>query len=123
MLYSDLGLGNGFRLIRLFLGLFYWVHQSLQKRLMFVGGDFLYSLERESVMRLLLGSAHLLQERLEGNEAFIVGGVAELIHQVLGLLLGQHLNEVVEATLVLGVLAGLVHGEDIGLGEELLALG
>ena len=28
-----------------------------------------------------------------------------------------------EATLVLGVLAGLVHGEDIGLGEELLALG
>ena len=30
--------------------------------LMFVGGDFLYSLERESVMRLLLGSAHLLQE-------------------------------------------------------------
>merc|ERR1712158_234291 len=60
-------------------------------------------------MRLLLGSAHLLQERLEGNEAFIVGGVAELLHQVLGLLLG--------------VLAGLVHGEDIGLGEELLALG
>ena len=35
----------------------------------------------------------------------------------------QDLNEVVEATLVLGVLAGLVHGEDIGLGEELLALG
>ena len=30
--------------------------------LMFVGGDFLYSLERESVKRLLLGSAHLLQE-------------------------------------------------------------
>merc|ERR1712038_1932713 len=27
------------------------VHQSLQKRLMFVGGDFLYSLERESVNR------------------------------------------------------------------------
>jgi hypothetical protein len=117
---------------------------------MFVGGDFLYSLERESVNRLLLGSAHLLQERLEGNEAVIVGGVAELLHQVLGLLLGQlltevhqqleqlelqdgvvdifvvqlqDLNEVVEATLVLGVLAGLVHGEDIGLGEELLALG
>merc|ERR1712012_1526065 len=36
---------------------------------MFVGGDFLYSLERESVKRLLLGSAHLLQERLEGNES------------------------------------------------------
>merc|ERR1719400_511040 len=101
-------------------------------------------------MRLLLGSAHLLQERLEGNEAVIVGGVAELLHQVLGLLLGplltevhqqleqlelqdgvvgifvvqlQDLNEVVEATLVLGVLAGLVHGEDIGLGQELLSLG
>merc|ERR1711950_46651 len=150
MLSSDLGLGNVFRLIRLFLGLFYWVHQSLQKRLMFVGGDFLYSLERESVKRLLLGSAHLLQERLEGNEAVIVGGVAQLLHQVLGLLLGQlltevhqqleqlelqdgvvgifvvqlqDLNEVVEATLVLGVLAGLVHGEDIGLGQELLSLG
>merc|ERR1712037_517754 len=26
-------------------------------------------------------------------------------------------------TLVLGVLAGLVHGEDIGLGQELLSLG
>merc|ERR1719429_1055592 len=60
-----------------------------KKRLMFVGGDFLYSLERESVKRLLLGSAHLLQERLEGNEAVIVGGVAQLLHQVLGLLLGQ----------------------------------
>merc|ERR1712190_9306 len=97
-------------------------------------------------MRLPLGSAHLLQERLEGNEAVIVGGVAELLHQVLGLLLGQllteahqqleqlelqdgvvgifvvqlqDLNEVVEATLVLG---GLVHGEDIGLGQELLSL-
>merc|ERR1719429_228474 len=120
-----------------------------KKRLMFVGGDFLYSLERESVKRLLLGSAHLLQERLEGNEAVIVGGVTQLLHQVLGLLLGQlltevhqqleqlelqdgvvgifvvqlqDLNEVVEATLVLGVLAGLVHGEDIRLGEELLAL-
>jgi len=31
MLSSDLGLGNVFRWIRLFLGLFYWVHQSLQK--------------------------------------------------------------------------------------------
>merc|ERR1711899_676290 len=113
-------------------------------------GDFLYSLERERVKRLLLSSAHLLQERLEWNEAVIVSGVTQLLHQVLGLLLGQlltevhqqleqlelqdgvvgifvvqlqDLNEVVEATLVLGVLAGLVHGEDIGLGEELLALG
>merc|ERR1712020_132611 len=68
-------------------------------------GGFLYSLERESVGCLLLSSAHLLQERLEGNEAVIVSGVAQLLHKVLG------------------VLAGLVHGEDIGLGQELLSLG
>merc|ERR1712088_595807 len=109
-------------------------HRVLQ-RFWWKDGDFLYSLERRSVSRLLLSSAHLLQERLEGNEAVIVGGAAELLHQVLGLLLGQlltevlqqleqlelqdgvvgifvvqlqDLNEVVEATLVLGVLAGLV---------------
>ena len=35
----------------------------------------------------------------------------------------EDLNEVVESSLVLGVLAGLVHGEDIGLGQELLSLG
>merc|ERR1711971_1235239 len=113
-------------------------------------GDFLYSLERECVKRLLLSSAHLLQERLERNETLIVSGVAQLLHQVLGLLLGQlltevhqqleqlelqdgivgifvvklqDLNDVVEASLVLGVLAGLVHGEDLGLGQELLSLG
>merc|ERR1712088_1229877 len=93
--------------------------------------------QREKVQSLLLGGAHLLQERLEGDEALIVGGVAQLLHKVLSLLLGQlltevdqqleqlelqDLNEVVEATLVLGVLACLVHGEDIGLGEELGAL-
>merc|ERR1712130_100727 len=55
---------------------------------------FLYSLERESVVCLLLSSAHLLQERLERNEAVIVSGVAQLLHQVLGLLLGQLLTEV-----------------------------
>ena len=98
----------------------------------------------------LLSSAHPLQEGDEGHEAFIIGGLAQLLHEGLGLLLGQllsevgqqseqlmgqhgvvvvlvvqlqDLNEVVEASLVLGVLAGLVHGEDIGLGEELLALG
>merc|ERR1711971_1454126 len=57
-------------------------------------GDFLYSLERECVKRLLLSSAHLLQERLERNETLIVSGVAQLLHQVLGLLLGQLLTEV-----------------------------
>merc|ERR1712242_562251 len=76
---------------------------------------------------LLLSSTHSLNE---GHEAFIVGGLAELFHQGLGLLLGQllsevgqqseqlvgqhgvvvvlvvqlqDLNEVVEASLVLGV--------------------
>ena len=85
----------------------------------------------------------------EGHEALVVSGLAELLHQGLGLLLGQllsevgqeteqlvgqhgvvvifvvelqDLNEVVEASLVLGVLAGLVHGEDLGLGDHLLAL-
>ena len=97
----------------------------------------------------LLSSAHPLQEGDEGHEALIIGGLAQLLHQGLGLLLGQllsevgqqseqlvgqhgvvvvlvvqlqNLNEVVEASLVLGVLAGLVHGEHIGLGEGLLAL-
>ena len=85
----------------------------------------------------------------EGHESLIVSGLTELLHQGLGLLLGQllsevgqhleqlvgqhgvvvifvvelqDLNEVVEASLVLGVLALLVHGEDIGLGQELLSL-
>ena len=80
----------------------------------------------------------------EGHEAFIVGGLAELLHQGLRLFLGQllskvgqhfeqlvgqhgvvvvlvvqlqDLNEVVEASLVLGVLARLVHGEHVVLGS------
>ena len=35
----------------------------------------------------------------------------------------QDLNKVVETSLVLAVLAGLVHGEDIVLGQHLLSLG
>merc|ERR1712117_471112 len=89
------------------------------------------------------------QEGDEGHEALIVSGLAELLHQGLGLLLGQllsevgqkteqlvgehgvvvifvvelqDLNKVVETSLVLGVLTGLVHGEDISLGEHLLSL-
>merc|ERR1712018_566299 len=92
---------------------------------------------------------HPLQEGDEGHEALIVSGLAELLHQGLGLILGQllsevgqqteqlvgkhgvvvifvvelqELNEVVEASLVLGVLAGLVHGEDLSLGQHLLSL-
>jgi len=98
---------------------------------------------------LLLGGAHPLQEWDERHESFIVSGVAELLHQGLGLLLGQlltevgqeteqlvgqhgvvvifvvqlqDLNEVVEASLVLAVLGGLVDGEDLVLGQHLLSL-
>ena len=85
----------------------------------------------------------------ERHESFIVSRFAELLHQGLGLLLGQlltevgqhleqlvgkhgvvvifvvelqDLNKVMETSLVLGVLAGLVHGEDVSLGEHLLSL-
>ena len=85
----------------------------------------------------------------EGDETIIISRVKEFLHESLGLFLGQLLtkvgeeteklvlkhgvvlvfvvelkdfNEVVESTLVLGVLASLVHGEDISLGEHLLAL-
>ena len=97
----------------------------------------------------LLSSAHPLQEGDEGHEAFIIGGLAQLLHEGLGLLLGQllsevgqqseqlmgqhgvvvvlvvqlqDLNEVVEASLVLAVLGGLVDGEDLVLGQHLLSL-
>merc|ERR1719414_442938 len=105
-----------------------------------------FVLEEEN---LLLSSTHSLEERNEWHESFIVSWFAEFLHQGLGLLLGQllsevgqeteklvgkhgvvvifvveleDLNKVVEASLVLGVLAGLVHGEDISLGQHLLSL-
>ena len=85
----------------------------------------------------------------EGHEPISIGLVTELLHQGLGLILGQLLSEVgqqteqlvghhgvvlvfvvelhdlnivVEASLVLGVLAGLVHGECLSLGDGLDAL-
>ena len=85
----------------------------------------------------------------ERHESIIVSGFTELLHQGLGLLLGQlltevgqeteelvgqhgvvvifvvqlqDLNEVVESSLVLAVLGGLVDGEDLLLGEHLLSL-
>jgi len=103
-----------------------------------------------ALKNLLLGGAHTLQEGFEGHVAVVILRFAQLLHQGLGLLLGQllteggqeteqlisndgvvsifviklqDLNEVVEATLVLGVLTTLVHGEDISLYEELLSLG
>jgi len=112
-------------------------------------GEVSWTLGVSRYRSLLLGSAHPLQEWDERHESFIVSGVAELLHQGLGLLLGQlltevgqeteqlvgqhgvvvifvvqlqDLNEVVETSLVLGVLAGLVHGEDISLGQHLLTL-
>merc|ERR1711915_941534 len=107
----------------------------------------LFSFKRNSSF-LLLGCAHLLKEGEEGNKTVISSGVKEFLHESLGLFLGQLLtkvgeeteklvlkhgvvlvfvvelkdfNEVVESTLVLGVLASLVHGEDVSLGEHLLA--
>merc|ERR550539_1011454 len=95
---------------------------------------------------LLLSSAHLLKEGNEGHEAVIIFRFTKFLHQTLGLLLGKFLskvgketekfisnhgvvvvfviklkdfNEVMEATLVL---ACLVHGEDLSLGEGLLSL-
>merc|ERR1711935_196180 len=98
-----------------------------------VMGNFLFSL------------AHPLEEGDEWHESIIVSGVAQLLHQTLGVLLGQllsevgeeleelvlndgfvvqlhDLNKVVEASLVLGVLAGLEHGEDFIFAEDLLSL-
>jgi len=99
---------------------------------------------------LLLSSAHLLQERNKGHETIVILWFTEILHESFSFIFSkllpkvgkeseelvanhgivvilvvelQDLNEVVEASLVLGVLAGLVHGEDIGLGQELLSLG
>merc|ERR1712066_1024472 len=98
---------------------------------------------------LLFSSAHFLQEGDEGHEAILILWFAKFLHEALSFLLGQLLakvgqetekfisdhgvvvvfviklqdfNEVMEATLVLGVLACLVHGEDFSLGEGLLSL-
>jgi len=98
---------------------------------------------------LRFSGAHFLQEGDEGSETVIIVGLAELLHQRLGLLLVellsevgeeqvelvrqdgvvlvlvvqlQDLNEVVESTLVLGLLAGLVDGVAVGLLQHPLAL-
>merc|ERR1712121_194461 len=105
---------------------------------------------RQCVFSLLLSSTHPLQERFELHESFLILRFTQFLHQCLGFLLGellskvgeeteqfianhgivsilvvqlQDLHEVVEATLVLGVLAGLVHGEDVSLTQELGSLG
>merc|ERR1711935_797702 len=97
----------------------------------------------------LLSLAHPLEEGDEWHESIIVSGVTELLHQALGVLLAQllsevgeeleelvlndgvvvvfvvqlhDLNKVVEASLVLGVLAGLEHGEDFVLAEHFTSL-
>merc|ERR1719186_2520986 len=99
------------------------------------------------VCSLLLSSAHLLEEGNERHETIIVSWFAKLLHERLGLFLGEllakidqkleqfilkdgvvvifviklkDLNEVVEATLVLGILASFIHGVDLSLGEHLL---
>merc|ERR1712077_692 len=98
---------------------------------------------------LLFSGAHSLKEGDEGHEAILILWLTKFLHEAPGFLLGelltevgketeklvsnhgvvvifviklQDFNEVVESTLVLGVLACLVHGEDISLGEHLLSL-
>merc|ERR1712098_746714 len=98
---------------------------------------------------LLFSGAHSLKEGDEGHEAILILWFTKFLHEALGFLLGelltedgkkteklvsnhgvvvifvielQDFNEVVESPLVLGVLACLVHGEDISLGEHLLSL-
>jgi len=94
-------------------------------------------------------AAHSLEERLEGHEAIIILRFAQLLHEVLCFLLVellsevgeetvqfitnhgvvvvlvvqlQDLHEIVESTLVLGFLGGLVDGVHLGLLQLLLAL-
>jgi len=98
---------------------------------------------------LRFSSAHFLEEGDEGGETIIIVGFAELLHQRLGLFLVellaevgeeevelvrqdgvvlvlvvqlQDLNKVVESTLVLGLLAGLVDGVAVDLLQHPLAL-
>merc|ERR1712168_270232 len=104
---------------------------------------------KENENNLLLSSTHPLQERFEGHETFIIFWLTQFLHEGLGLLLAQLLsevgqqkeelvskhgvvivfvveledfNKVVESTLVLGILGGLVHGEAISLAQHLLSL-
>merc|ERR1719508_407101 len=122
-------------------------YPALHKSRMFI--EWSIFLFMEKVCSLLLSSAHLLEEGNERHEAIIVSWFAKLLHERLGLFLGEllskvdkkleqlilkdgvvvifviklkDLNEVVEATLVLGILASLVHGVDLSLGEHLLSL-
>merc|ERR1712071_728335 len=103
----------------------------------------------EKVCSLLLSSAHLLEEGNERHETIIVSWFTKLLHERLGLFLGKLLakideeleqlifkdgvvvifviklkdfNEVVESTLVLGILASFVHGVDLSLREHFLSL-
>merc|ERR1712048_670066 len=85
-------------------------------------GEVSWTLGVSRYRSLLLGGTHPLQEWDERHESVIVGRVAELLHQGLGLVLGQLLTEVVEASLVLAVLGGLEDGEDLVLGQHLLSL-
>merc|ERR1719154_140808 len=97
---------------------------------------------------LLFSSAHSLQEGNEGHETIGILRFTELVHEGLGIwrkllskggkdfeqLISNHgvviilviqfkdFNKVMESSLFLGVLAGLVHGVDLSLGEHLLSL-
>merc|ERR1712243_391286 len=70
------------------------------------------------LFRLLTNLGELLTEVGKGTEELVSdhGVVVVFVVKL------QDFNEVMEATLVLGVLACLVHGEDFSLGEGLLSL-
>merc|ERR1719431_700323 len=90
----------------------YWVHQILQKRMMVRCGSPLI------LFRVLVCKNLLLSRVGKETEEFILKHSVVLIF-VIKL---QNFNEVMESTLVLGVFASLVHGEDISLGKHLLSL-
>jgi len=102
-----------------------------------------------SYLYLKVALAHPFQERHERSETLIVLGVAKLVHQAFGFLLGEFLtkigqqpeeilaedgfvlvlvvqfqdfNEIVDATGVLGVLGSLEDGVHLIHGDHLLAL-
>jgi len=108
---------------------------------------FLFRFVKDNLSNVVL--AHPFQERHEGSEALSVLGVAQLIHQTLGFFLGelltqvgqqpeeifakhglvgvfvvqlQDLNEIVDATGVLGVLGLFEEGIHVLEADGLLAL-
>merc|ERR1711890_200686 len=58
----------------------------------------LYSTGQRAQVDIYFSAAHPLQERFELHEALLVLRLAQLLHQCLGLLLGELLSEVCKET-------------------------